>query len=223
VTAPLVTFAGVARVYQGPPVVSALSPVDMTISAGDYVTVLGPSGAGKSTLLHLVGLLERPTAGRYELEGADVDALSDAQRAAIRARHIGFVFQGYHLLPALSALENVALAQLYTGRRPPQRRRLAAEALAAVGLGDRIHARPGELSGGECQQVAIARAVVNRPSLVLCDEPTARLHAATAASVLTLLDGIHADGFTLVLSTQDPEVAARGERRLTLRDGVLHE
>jgi putative ABC transport system ATP-binding protein len=221
-TSPVVDFCGVGLTYAGPPAVEALRPTSFTLRAGEFVTVVGPSGSGKSTLLNVVGLLDRPTTGRYEFDGRDVNALSEAQRAAVRGRCIGFVFQAFHLLPYRSALENVALGQLYTGQRNAQRVDAAAEALAQVGLSHRLHAMPTTLSGGERQRVAIARALVNKPSLLLCDEPTGNLDSATAQSVLELLDGVHAQGFTILLITHDPAVAARGQRVVTVRDGVLH-
>ncbi|WP_155374423.1 ABC transporter ATP-binding protein [Catellatospora vulcania] len=220
---PVVSFAGVGLTYPGPPPVVALRPADLTINPGEYATVIGPSGSGKSSFLNVVGLLDRPTAGRYELDGIDVGGLKEADRTALRGRRIGFVFQSFHLLPYRSALENVALAQLYTGPPAREREARAAEALAKVGLSHRAHARPTTLSGGERQRVAIARALVNNPSLLLCDEPTGNLDSATAAAVLELLDQVHASGYTVIIITHDPNVAARGQRIITIRDGVLHD
>jgi putative ABC transport system ATP-binding protein len=221
-SAPALRFDAVGRTYPGPPPVEALRPADLTVDAGEYVTVVGPSGSGKSTFLNIVGLLDRPTAGRYELDGIDVSRLPEARRSALRGRRIGFVFQSFHLLPYRTAVENVALAQLYTG--PPASRRTSAalEALARVGLSHRAHALPTMLSGGEQQRVAIARALVNQPSLLLCDEPTGNLDSETAAVVLGLLDDVHAAGFTVIMITHDPQVAARAGRQITIRDGVLH-
>jgi putative ABC transport system ATP-binding protein len=220
--APVLRFDAVGRTYPGPPPVEALRPADLTIDAGEYVTVVGPSGSGKSTFLNIVGLLDRPTAGRYELDGIDVNALPEARRSALRGRRIGFVFQSFHLLPYRTAAENVALAQLYTGPPASHRTGAALEALAKVGLSHRAHATPTTLSGGEQQRVAIARALVNQPSLLLCDEPTGNLDSETAAVVLELLDEVHAAGFTVIVITHDPQVAARADRRVTIRDGVLH-
>jgi putative ABC transport system ATP-binding protein len=219
-TAPVVRFEAVAKTYPGPPPVAALHPADLTIERGEYVTVVGPSGSGKSTFLNIVGLLDRPTTGRYELDGIDVGGLRESDRSAVRGRRVGFVFQSFHLLPYRSAMENVALAQLYTGPSSRERRRTALDVLQRVGLAHRADALPTMLSGGE-RQVAIARALANQPSLLLCDEPTGNLDSETAATVLALLDEVHAAGFTVIVITHDPEVAARSPRRITIRDGVL--
>ncbi|MDP9795140.1 putative ABC transport system ATP-binding protein [Catenuloplanes nepalensis] len=222
-TAPVIRFRGVGLTYPGPPPVTALRPADLTVAPGEYVTVVGPSGSGKSSLLNVAGLLDRPTAGGYELDGIDVGALRESARTALRGRRIGFVFQSFHLLPYRTATENVALAQLYAA--VPRRRRLAAarDALDRVGLAHRRDALPLTLSGGERQRVAIARALVHEPSLLLCDEPTGNLDSATAGTVLDLLDALHATGITLVVITHDPVVAARGARTVTIRDGVLSD
>ncbi|MEU1421157.1 ABC transporter ATP-binding protein [Kitasatospora sp. NPDC086009] len=226
-SAPLVEFRRVGLTYPGPPPVTALAPCDLAVDPGDYVTVTGPSGSGKSTFLNIAGLLDAPTTGRYLLDGVDTGPLADGDRTALRGRRIGFVFQSFHLLPHRSAAENVALALLYTaarGRRAAaERRERAREALVRVGLGHRADALPSRLSGGERQRVAIARALVGRPALLLCDEPTGNLDTATARSVLTLLDDLHAQGLTLLLITHDPQVAARGRRTVAIRDGVLRE
>jgi putative ABC transport system ATP-binding protein len=221
-TSPVIHFDGVGLTYAGPPPVEALRPADLTIDKGEYATVVGPSGSGKSTFLNIVGLLDRPTIGSYTLDGVDVGSLDEAGRSAIRGRRIGFVFQAFHLLPYRSALDNVALGQLYSGH--PKGRRLAAarDALDRVGMGHRAYATPTTLSGGERQRVAIARAMVNEPSLLLCDEPTGNLDSATAANVLELLDEVHAAGYTIMVITHDPNVAARGQRVITIRDGSLH-
>ncbi|MEV4616612.1 ABC transporter ATP-binding protein [Kitasatospora sp. NPDC049258] len=226
-TTPVIEFRRIALDYPGPPPVAALKPCDLAIRRGEYVTVVGPSGSGKSTFLNLAGLLDAPTGGRYLLDGIDTAALPDGERTALRGRKIGFVFQSFHLLPHRSATENVALAMLYApaqGRRGAADRRARAEAaLAQVGLAHRAGALPGRMSGGERQRVAIARALVNRPSLLLCDEPTGNLDSATAESVLALLDTLHAGGLTIVLITHDQQVAARAGRTITIRDGVLRE
>ena len=221
-TAPVVRFEAVGKTYPGPPPVTALRPADLVVERGEYVAVVGPSGSRKSTFLNLVGLLDRPSTGRYELDGIDVSGLTEAERSAIRGRRVGFVFQSFHLMPYRSAVENVALAQLYTGPSPRERRRAALEVLDRVGLAHRAHALPTVMSGGERQRVAIARALANRPSLLLCDEPTGNLDSDTAATVLALLDEVHAAGFTVVVITHDLQVAARTPRRITIRDGVLH-
>jgi putative ABC transport system ATP-binding protein len=219
----VIAMNGVGLTYPGPPAVPALLPADLTVRPGEYVTVVGPSGSGKSTLLNVVGLLDRPTSGRYELDGIDVGTMAEKRRAGVRATRIGFVFQAFHLLPYRTATENVALAQLYSG--VPLKRRIAAArvALDRVGLAHRAEALPSTMSGGERQRVAIARALVHGPSLLLCDEPTGNLDSATAAAVLDLFDGLHADGLTIMMITHDPNVAIRGERTVTIRDGRLHE
>ncbi|NUQ90350.1 MAG: ABC transporter ATP-binding protein [Glycomyces artemisiae] len=219
----VVRFDQAGLTYPGPPPVVGLRPADLTVEAAEYVTVVGPSGAGKSTFLNVVGLLDRVTTGRYELDGIDVATLSESARTALRASRIGFVFQAFHLLAQRSALENVTLGQLYTGHGRAVRRRNAAEMLDRVGLAHRLHALPSTLSGGERQRVAIARALVNRPKLLLCDEPTGNLDSATAGSVLRILDDLQSDGFTLIVITHDPAVAARGTRRISILDGEIHE
>jgi len=220
---PVIALRGMGRTYPGPPPVRALLPCDLAIAKGEYVAVVGPSGSGKSTFLNVVGLLDRPSEGTYELDGIDVAGLREAQRTALRGRRIGFVFQSFHLLPHRTATENVMLAYLYHGQAGRAGRRAAAvDALDRVGLAHRRDAVPGRMSGGERQRVAIARALANRPSLVLCDEPTGNLDSATAGSVLALLDELHADGMTIVMITHDPTVAERADRTVTIRDGVLN-
>ncbi|MEU5819955.1 ABC transporter ATP-binding protein [Streptomyces sp. NPDC047803] len=212
-----------ALTYPGPPPVVGLSPCDLVIGAGEFVTVVGPSGAGKSTLLNVLGLLDAPSSGSYLLDGIDTGELSDAQCTALRGQRIGFVFQSFHLLPYRTASENVALALTYGGVPRKGRLELARQALRQVGLEHRMDALPTTLSGGERQRVAIARALVGRPSLLLCDEPTGNLDSATAESVLRLLEDLHRDGMTVVVITHDAAVAARGQRTLTIRDGVMSE
>lgn len=219
----VIDLIGVAKTYPGPPTVDALHPVDLRIQRGDYVAVVGPSGSGKSTLLNVLGLLDRPSAGTYLLDGLDVAAMGDAERTAVRARRIGFVFQSFHLLPHRTAVENVSLAMLYdrTPRRARETRSRAV--LDRVGLSARADAPAVQLSGGERQRVAIARAIVRAPSLLLCDEPTGSLDSATGRAVLALIDDLHADGITVCMITHDPTVAARAERHLALADGRVHE
>ena len=216
-------LTGITITYPGPPPVHALHPTDLLIGHGDYVTISGPSGSGKSTLLNVLGLLDRPTGGTYLLDGIDVGSADEGTRSAVRGSRIGFVFQDFHLIAHRTALENVALAQLYSG--VPRRERLdrAADALRHVHLGHRIHAVPTTMSGGERQRVAIARAIVNEPTLLLCDEPTGNLDSTTAAAVLALLDELMATERTIVMITHDPGVAARGTRRLRIKDGQLSE
>ena len=222
-TAPVIELRGLARTYPGAPPVHALRPADLVIEAGDYVAVTGPSGSGKSTLLHLLGLLDTPTAGSYLLDGLDTSALSDRDRSALRGRRIGIVFQAFHLLPYRTALENVLLAELYNQTPRSARLEAAAGALGEVGLGHRLDALPTTLSGGESQRVAIARALVNRPSLVLCDEPTGNLDSRNAAALMELLDQLNADGLTIVVITHDAGVAAHAGRTVAISDGSLSE
>ena len=218
---PVVAMRCVERVYPGPPPVRALAPTDLAVHRGEYVAVVGPSGSGKSTLLNLIGLLDRPVQGTYEFCGRDTAAMRDYERAAVRARHIGFVFQALRLLPLRTALENVMLARLYSGAPRGTHHRWATEALEQVGLTDRAHAPANTLSEGERRGVAIARALVNRPSLLLCDEPTGNLDRAAAAAILNLLDVLHAADTTLIVATHEPAVAAHAHRTVTIRAGSL--
>jgi putative ABC transport system ATP-binding protein len=220
---PVIELDGLARTYPGPPPVPALRPASLVIAEGDYVAVTGPSGSGKSTLLHLLGLLDTPTGGTYLLDGLDTSALGDKDRSALRGRRIGIVFQAFHLLPYRTAVENVLLAELYNQTPRGGRLRAAVDALEAVGLGHRLDALPTTLSGGECQRVAIARALVNTPSLLLCDEPTGNLDSANAAAVMEVLDQLNAAGYTIVVITHDPAVAAHARRAITISDGMLSE
>ncbi|MEU2601214.1 ABC transporter ATP-binding protein [Streptomyces hirsutus] len=220
---PVVEFRGVGLTYPGPPPVQALKACELVVEQGEYVTVVGPSGSGKSTFLNIAGLLDAPTEGRYLLDGIDTAALSDADRTGLRGWRIGFVFQSFHLLPHRSALENVMLAMVYNASARRSRAERARTALERVGLGHRTDALPTRLSGGERQRVAIARALVARPSLLLCDEPTGNLDTVTAESILLLLDELHRDGMTLLVITHDPDVAARGQRTVAIRDGALSE
>jgi putative ABC transport system ATP-binding protein len=220
---PVIELSGLARTYPGSPPVPALRPADLVIAEGGYVAVTGPSGSGKSTLLHLLGLLDVPTSGSYFLDGLDTSALGDKDRSALRGRRIGFVFQAFHLLPYRTALENVLLAELYNQTPRTARLDAAVGALNAVGLGHRLDSLPTTMSGGECQRVAIARALVNRPSLLLCDEPTGNLDSQNAAALMALLDELNADGFTVMVITHDAAVAAHARRMIAISDGVLSE
>ncbi|KAB2337808.1 ABC transporter ATP-binding protein [Actinomadura rudentiformis] len=221
-TAPaVIRLRGVSRTYPGPPEVTALRPADLVVARGDYVAVVGPSGSGKSTLLNLLGLLDRPSTGSYDLDGVDVGALAERDRTALRGSRIGFVFQTFHLLPHRTAAENVMLAQVYNGTARARRRPAAVAALSQVGLGHRIDSLPTTLSGGECQRVAIARALVNAPALLLCDEPTGNLDSGNAARLLDLLDALNAGGLTLVVITHAAEVADRAQRVISIKDGTL--
>ncbi|MFB8026068.1 MULTISPECIES: ABC transporter ATP-binding protein [unclassified Streptomyces] len=220
---PVIELSEVGLLYPGPPRTEALRPTSLSISPGQYVAVVGPSGSGKSSFLNIVGLLDRPTSGRYHMNGSDTAGLSDAERSGLRGREIGFVFQAFHLLPHRSALENVMLPLLYNGVAVTERESRARKALTRVGLGHRIDASPTALSGGERQRVAIARALVTSPSLLLCDELTGNLDSANAASVLCLLDELHDEGHTIVVITHDPGVASRASRILQILDGDLTE
>jgi putative ABC transport system ATP-binding protein len=199
--------------------IAALGEIDLAIDSGELVAITGASGSGKSTALNILGTLDRPTSGRYFLDGEPVEALDDAELARIRNRKIGFVFQGFHLLERSSALENVELPMIYAGVAPRERRRRAEVALERVGLGARMHHRPGQLSGGQQQRVAIARAVVNEPLLLLADEPTGALDSATTQEVLALFSELNRQGATIVIVTHDPNVAAHTRRVITFRDG----
>ncbi|MFE6838380.1 ABC transporter ATP-binding protein [Streptomyces sp. NPDC057705] len=220
-TPPVIEFRSAALTYPGPPPVPALLPCDLTVRRGEYVTIVGPSGSGKSTFLNIAGLLDTPTDGTYLLDGIDTTRIKDKERTILRGSRIGFVFQAFHLLAHRSASENVELAMIYQRVPRSQRRARARTALLRVGLGHRLDALPTRLSGGERQRVAIARALVTDPSLLLCDEPTGNLDTATAESVLELLDQLHGDGATIVAITHDPQVAARGQRTVSIRDGRL--
>ncbi|WP_374192027.1 ABC transporter ATP-binding protein [Streptomyces clavuligerus] len=219
----VVELSGCGRTFSGTPPVVALRPADLGVAHGDYVAVVGPSGSGKSTLLNVLGLLDRPTSGTYTLAGRDTADLDERERTALRGHRIGFVFQAFHLLPHRTALENVALARLYVTPRGPSREAAAAAALHRVGLSHRLHALPTVLSGGERQRVAVARALVNTPDLLLCDEPTGNLDSVTAASVMDLLEELNTSGVTVVVITHDPAVAARARRIVTMLDGHLTE
>ncbi len=203
--------------------VHALRAVDLDVEAGEYLAITGPSGSGKSTLMHILGCLDRPSAGRFTLAGRDVAGLRDAQLAELRNATVGFVFQTFNLLPRASALHNVETPLIYAGVPRRVRRPRAQAALERVGLGERLGHRPNELSGGERQRVAIARALVNEPSLLLADEPTGNLDTNTGAEILELFDALHRAGNTILLVTHEPEVAARTERRILLRDGRIED
>ncbi|NLA69130.1 MAG: ABC transporter ATP-binding protein [Gammaproteobacteria bacterium] len=221
---PIIETRGLGKVYSPgtEAEVVALKGVDLRIEPGAFVAIMGPSGSGKSTLMNLIGCLDTPDSGSYRCDGVDVSTLDAEALAALRRDKIGFVFQGFNLLPRMTALDNVAMPLAYARVPPGERERMAAEVLAAVGLGDRSGHRPSELSGGQQQRVAIARALVNRPPLLLADEPTGALDSRTGEEILALFKRLRDDGHTVVLITHDAEVAAHADRTYVMRDGELH-
>ncbi len=220
--APLIVLDQIVRSYrQGEQEIAVLKGISLTIAQGEFVALQGPSGSGKSTLLHILGLLDRPSGGRYLLQGEDVAGLPDDRLSELRNRTLGFLFQSFYLVPYVSALENVILPGLYGPTPGRQLRQRAEELLVQVGLGDRLHFKPSQLSGGQQQRVALARALVNDPQLLLADEPTGQLDSTTSVEILELLDTIHAQGWTLILVTHDEKTAARAQRRIVLHDGLV--
>lgn len=218
----LIDIRGLSKIYHaGPHEIRALDGVTLAVRPGEFVAVVGHSGSGKSTLMNILGCLDTPDEGEYRLEGRLVSSLGDRELSALRNRRIGFVFQGFHLIPGLDALENVELPLIYRGMGREERRRAASECLCRVGLSDRMRHRPGEMSGGQQQRVAIARAIAARPSLLLADEPTGNLDSASGREVMDILDGLHREGRTVILITHDREIAARAGRTVEIRDGRL--
>jgi putative ABC transport system ATP-binding protein len=221
-SAPVAQLQGVSKVYgSGEMAVRALDHVDLTVNRGDYLAVMGASGSGKSTAMNILGCLDRPSDGSYRLNDTPVEGLSDDQLADLRNRDLGFVFQQFHLLPQLSALDNVMLPMVYAGVPAAERLQRAQAALERVGLAQRLHNKPNQLSGGQQQRVAIARAIINQPALLLADEPTGALDSQTTAEVLDIFDALHRGGMTVVIVTHEDDVAARAEKIVRFRDGRI--
>jgi putative ABC transport system ATP-binding protein len=223
-TAPVIKLQGVKKDYpmEGE-TVQALKDINIEIDSGEYLAIMGPSGSGKSTLMHILGLLDSLTGGQYELEGENVSSISRDQRADIRNRKIGFVFQTFNLLARSTALENVELPMLYRRPQEPDRREKAMQALRTMGLEDRAFHQPMQLSGGQQQRVAIARALVNNPALILADEPTGNLDTKTGREIIKVLGSLHEQGITVILVTHDPEVGQATHRRIVVRDGLVEQ
>lgn len=221
---PLISLSSIAKVYQiGTETVYALRSIDLKINKGEYVALMGPSGSGKSTLMNILGCLDTPSNGTYILNGTDVSNMTENELAEIRNKEIGFIFQTFNLLPRLSALENVALPQVYAGVKKEARLERATQSLTNVGLADRMLHKPNELSGGQRQRVAIARALVNSPSMILADEPTGNLDTKTSYEIMKLLEEIHQKGNTVIIVTHEEDIARRAHRIVRVRDGVVEK
>jgi putative ABC transport system ATP-binding protein len=218
----MIRLTAIERVFRvGDESVHALRGVSLDIQAGEYLSIMGPSGSGKSSLLNVLGLLDRPNSGRYELDGRDVTALSDDELARVRREKIGFVFQFFHLVPRLTAEQNIELPMVLAGIPPLERRQRVERLLAAYGLEERARHRPDQLSGGQCQRVAIARSMSMQPNVILADEPTGNLDRHTGQEVMSLLETLHAEGGTLVVVTHDAELGSRAKRRIRIVDGQI--
>lgn len=218
----LIRFQNISRRYQmGEEIIYALRDITLTIGSGEYVAIMGPSGSGKSTLMNLVGCLDSPTSGEYQLNGINVSDMDDNALAEVRNREIGFVFQTFNLLPRSDALHNVELPLIYAGFSAQERRERALKALDQVSLADRVHHRPNELSGGQRQRVAVARALVTEPSIILADEPTGNLDSKTGAEIMSLFEELSQKGHTLIVVTHEEEVARHARRIIRIRDGLI--
>ncbi|GGB75265.1 macrolide ABC transporter ATP-binding protein [Flavobacterium suaedae] len=219
---PIIDIKGITRDFPlGSEVVKVLKGIDLKINKGEYVALMGPSGSGKSTLMNLLGCLDTPTSGSYILNGKDASQMSDDELAEIRNKEIGFVFQTFNLLPRTTALDNVALPMVYAGYNKSERNERATEVLTQVGLADRMDHKPNQLSGGQRQRVAVARALVNHPSIILADEPTGNLDSKTSVEIMNLFDEIHANGNTVILVTHEEDIAEHAHRIIRLRDGII--
>ncbi len=221
---PIIQLSGVTRHFQvGEQRVKALDHIDLTIEQGGYMAVMGPSGSGKSTLLNMIGLLDRPTTGEYRLNGRETTALSDDEQATVRREQIGFVFQFFHLVPRLSARENIELPMLLAGIDPSERHQRANKLLADYRITDRADHRPDQLSGGQRQRIAIARATVMQPKIILADEPTGNLDRASGHEVMEIIEQLNREGITLIMVTHDPELGARAHEQIRIVDGQITE